>query len=147
MSMKVIRQQLRQVSPQLYKQLHSLNFRDSGTMQGSLEAHRKKKMGMVHYILDGTKLVGWSLLFYDIYSHTRTYMNPNTPKEYWCHFYVRKSERRKGYGAQLFSANMKYSKRLKGKTFRVSKNDDNRGFFRKVKKKVKIVEGKPYAKV
>lgn len=134
MSMKVVRQQLRQVSPQLYKQLHSLNFRHYATMQGRLETQRREKKGVVHYILDGTRLMGWSLFFYDVCT-----------RAYWCHFYIRKSERRKGYGRQLFSANIKYAKRLKRKTFRVS--DDtaaNRKFFKKVKREVK---GKSHAKV
>lgn len=97
MPMKVIRQQLRQVSPQRYKQLHSLNFRKwGGTMQANLAEWRREKRGMVHYILDGTRLIGWSLLFYCSLDDSN-----------WCHLYVRKSERRKGYGKQLLLANIR----------------------------------------
>ena len=59
MPLKVVRQQLRQVSPQLYKQLHLLNFRKwDGTMQATLTELRKQKRGVVHYILDETRLIG-----------------------------------------------------------------------------------------
>ena len=79
---------------------------------------------MVHYILDGTRLIGWSLFFLD------------DDGDNFCHLYVRKSERRKGYGRQLLLANIKYVRRLKRKTFKVD-NDCNKGtakFFREVRK-------------
>ena len=103
MSMKVIRQQLRQVSPQPYRQLHSLNFgKLDGTMQANLAEQRREKSGIVHYILDGTRLIGWSLLFCCSLDDAN-----------WCHLYVRKSKRRKGYGRQLILANIAYIRRLK----------------------------------
>ena len=135
MSMKVIKQQLRQVSPQLYKQLHSLNFgKWDGTMQANLAEQRREKSGVVHYILDGTRLIGWSLLFVD-YEHDNI-----------CHFYVRKSERRKGYGRQLVLANIRHIRRLKRKTFKVD-NENDKGaakFFREVRRsKYGKLPGKP----
>lgn len=121
--MKIVKQSLRQVSPQLYKKLYSLNFRREGTMQDTLRDKRHNKKEMVHYILDGTKLIGWSLLF-------------ENDAGMQCHFYVRKSERRKGYGRRLFHANMRYTKRL-GKTFKVLTDKSNRKFFKEVKAKTR----------
>jgi len=123
--MRVIRKQVRRVSPQIYRKLYSLNHRDEGIMQDTLRYERSGsgglKKGIVHYILDGERLIGWSLLFYD-----------NNDDGWHCHIYIRKSERRKGYGSQLFLACTKYTRRL-NKTFRTSSGSDNKEFFKKVK--------------
>ncbi|KKM67491.1 hypothetical protein LCGC14_1470480, partial [marine sediment metagenome] len=103
--MKVIRKQVRQVSPQIYRKLHSLNYRDKGDMQWTLQRNRVQKRGTVHYILDGDRLIGWSLLFSAHYGPIH------------CHIYVRKNERRKGYGRRLLRANVRYTRRL-GKAFK-----------------------------
>ena len=124
--MKVIRKQLRRVSPQLYKKLFSLNYRTGGIMQDTLRYERGdklKKDAVVHYILDEEKLIGWSLLFH----------NSNNGNKFYCQFYIRKDERRKGYGRQLFIANTKYVRRL-NKSFSVTPDKSNREFFKKVKK-------------
>lgn len=71
-------------------------------------------------MLDGAKLIGWTLLF-------------RNPGGLYCRFYVRKSERRKGYGRRLLLANIKYIRHL-GITFKVGlREDDNKEFFRRVK--------------
>lgn len=122
--MRVIRKPLKEISPQLYKKLHSLNFRDGGSMQDELRFHRKEGRGIVHYILDGTKLIGWSLLFRD-------------PNKLRCQFYIRRHERRKGYGRQLLLANIRYV-RQQGTTFRVGIHEnDNKEFFRTCRKALK----------
>jgi len=125
--MRVIRKPLKKISPQLYRKLYSLNFRDNGTMQDELRFHRKEGQGVVHYISDGTKLIGWSLLFRD-------------PDGLYCRFYIRKSERRKGYGRQLLLANIRYVQQRRT-TFRVGIHaDDNKEFFRKCKKELKYTK-------
>ena len=124
--MRVIRKQVRRVSPQIYRKLYSLNHRDEGIMQDTLRYERSGrgglKKGIVHYILDGEKLIGWSLLFYE-----RT--------ELHYHIYIRKNERYKGYGSQLFLACTKYTQRL-NKTFTTTSSNNNRGFFKKVKQRM-----------
>ncbi|KKL67802.1 hypothetical protein LCGC14_2131330 [marine sediment metagenome] len=132
MPMRVVRKQLRRVSSQLYKKLYSLNHRDNGSMQDTLRDERSGRTGskgIVHYILDGEKLIGWSLLYDDAYGKNKS--------DLYCHFYIRKSERRKGYGSQLFYANIKYTRRL-GKTFRTTPDKNNRKFFKKVKGRAAI---------
>ena len=125
--MRVVRKPLKKISPQLYKKLYSLNFRDDGSMQEELSSCRKGGQGVVHYILDGTKLIGWSLLFY----------NPN---KLICRFYIRRHERRKGYGRQLLLANIRYA-RQRRTTFRVGiHKDDNKEFFRKCRKALKCTK-------
>ncbi len=124
--MKVIRKRLRRISPRLYKKMYSLNHRRGGTMQDTLRYERgdnPKKNAIVHYILDERKLIGWSLLFHD---------NDNKNKSH-CQFYVRKDERRKGYGRQLFIANKKYTRRL-NKYFSVVSDKSNRKFFKEARK-------------
>ena len=123
--MKVIRKQLHQVSPQLYKQLYALNFRAGGLMRDALKDMRKEKTGVVHYILDGTRLIGWTLFFWS--------GNWSGEARYFCYFYVRKNERRKGYGRQLFQANRKYAEQMRI-TFKVApRNGAAKKFFKKVK--------------
>ncbi|KKL15120.1 hypothetical protein LCGC14_2508760 [marine sediment metagenome] len=122
--MKVIRKQVRQVSPQIYRKLYSLNHRDEGSMRDTLRYERSDRgliKGVVHYILNGEKLIGWSLLFFN-------------RKTLHCHIYIRKSERCKGYGRRLFQANTKYTQRL-NKTFRTFSDKSNREFFKAIKSK------------
>lgn len=122
--MRVIRKPLKKIPPQLYKKLYSLNFRNGGSLQDELRFHRKEGQGVVHYILDGTNLIGWSLLFRD-------------PDGLYCRFYIRRSKRRRGYGRQLLLANIRYVRQQKT-TFRVGiHKDDNKEFFRKCKKALK----------
>jgi GNAT superfamily N-acetyltransferase len=127
--MRVIRKPLKKISSQLYRKLYFLNFRNDGSMQRELTLFRKKGQGVVHYILDGTKLIGWSLLFRD-----SVFRKPDGLR---CRFYTRRHERRKGYGRQLLLANVRYVKQQRT-TFRVGiHEDDNKEFFRKCKKALK----------
>ena len=128
--MRVVRKQLRQVPPWLYKKMYSLNLRDEGSMQGKLSGQYQwrqcrvegEKETIVHYILDGTKLIGWALLFYNYFE-----------RKMYCQLYVRKNERRKGYGKRLLRANIKYVRQLR-RTFKVIHSSNNKGFFKKLKK-------------
>lgn len=121
--MRAIKKPLRQVSAALYRKLYSLNLRDEGSMQELLTQKRQEKDGgIIHYILDGTQLIGWSHLY--LLSGNRIMT---------CHLYVRKTERGKGYGKQLLFANIKYVKQM-GKAFKVTLDGDNRKFFKKVKR-------------
>ena len=120
--MRVVRKQLCQVPSWLYKKMYSLNLRDGGSMRDKLSSNRHWKEGVVHYILDGTKLIGWSLLFYSYCDRTMH-----------CYLYVRKNARHKGYGKRLLQANIKYVRQLR-RAFKVAHRPDNKGFFRKLRK-------------
>ena len=100
--MRVQQTSVKHLPLNLYKKMANLNHRFDGSMQDRLYVLRNPRLneeGIVHYLLDGDKLIGWTLLF------------KKTRRSWLCHIYVRKSERRKGYGKRLLRANLTYCKR------------------------------------
>lgn len=94
-SVKVHSAFVKDLSAKMYNSLLSLNYRDRGMMKSELMRVRRYgcEKSKVFYILDdNNKLIGWSLAF---------------PKFGWfsskheIHFYVRVTERKKGYGSML----------------------------------------------
>lgn len=94
-SIKVHSAYVKDLSAKMYSSLLSLNYRERGYMKSELMRVRRYKCdkSKVFFITNSdNKVLGWSLVF---------------PKTGWfgnkqeVHFYVRVSEREKGYGSML----------------------------------------------
>lgn len=101
----MIRLDVTELSPELFKKLYSLNMRDRGVMRNILIEHRLTK-GATCYIIGNVD--GWALVHLEEYRVDGQIRHRRT-----ANFYVRQSLRRQGLGRILVEAVKEKHPRIK----------------------------------
>jgi hypothetical protein len=107
--LKVVSKLLSELTPKEYKACLNLNMRSGGNMMYALSEHRKDADCHSIMLWDGDKLIGWALLVPTKLSSMWAWSTPYAKKhsKYQAQFYVRTSERKKGYGGLLMKEVLK----------------------------------------
>ncbi len=133
--MKLISRLVKDLPASLYRQVCSLNLRDSGYAQGHLRKARAAAHQYTRVITatQGPRLLGWGLMM--------QCMRDGQLVEYSINFYVRRNLRGTGIGGMLYGAVCKTLHQLKARGHVCVWSDESNRFYRRyrcVRIKVKV---------
>lgn len=111
--MNITTKSLLKLTPQEYRKCYSLNYRNNGYMQEFLKEHRNNPDAHAIMLNEEELFLGWALLVPVRQVHHEWGVTSYTKKmsKYSLQFYVRKTERRKGYGKILMDEALKIDRR------------------------------------